>query len=195
MIRILWGTPPPPPARTGMAAWSARVHGPGWDETRRRYWHDPPPWRRTRCYWCRRANPGEGRRWASRRRLQLNHLTYAYSDDTGRCPLPVLRPMCGFCHTVETWLTRRVRPGMARHRQRWAHAYVTVAVRQVVNLLVLAPVLLLAFTLAGCGPATPPTGDTGGTSGPAPQRPPGHVACLTAQADRCGGRAPLELDA
>lgn len=92
MIRISFGPQPaPPPTRTpgsGMAAWSARVHGPGWDATRDRYWHDPPLWRRTRCFWCRRADHRYGRRrWATSHRLQLNHLTYVWSDDTGRCPL------------------------------------------------------------------------------------------------------------
>ena len=129
-----------------MAAWSDRVHGPGWAATRDAYWDDPPLWRRTRCYWCRRADPRSGKRWwQAPGRLQLNHLTYRWSDATGRCPFFVLRPMCGVCHAVETWLTRRVRPGMARHRQRWAHAYVTVAVRWAVNAVAWAPTLWLVL--------------------------------------------------
>lgn len=129
---------------SGLAAWSARVHGPGWQDTRHRYWASSAPWRRRRCFWCRRANPG--RRWSARRRLHLHHLTYVFSDDTGRCPLWVLRPMCPTCHAVETWLARRLRPGMARHRQRWAHAYVTYAVRWVANAALWAPLAwLVAF--------------------------------------------------
>lgn len=150
MIRLTFGPPasPPPATRNGMAEWSARVHGPGWVETRARYWHNPPPWRRTRCYWCRRADSASMRLWSSLGRLQLNHLTYVFSDGTGRCPLWVLRPMCRTCHRVETWLTRRVRPGMARHRQRWAHAYVTVGVRLAVDIVawsVLAVPMLRIF--------------------------------------------------
>ena len=126
-----------------LAEWSARVHGPGWEETRRRYWESRAPWRRRRCFWCRRGNPGA--RWAARRRLQLNHLTYVWSDGTGRCPFWVLRPMCGSCHAVETWLTRRVRPGMARRRQRWAHAVVTFGVRWAVNLTAWAMLCIAAI--------------------------------------------------
>lgn len=125
MIRISSGRPPEqPPARHGLAEWSARTYGPGWTETRQRYWASTARWRRRRCFWCRRGQPGT--RWASRRRLQLNHLTYRLSDNTGRCPLWALRPMCPTCHGIETWLTRRYDPG---RKQPWAHAIVTYAVR------------------------------------------------------------------
>lgn len=104
--------------RETMAEWSARVYGPEWEEFKDRYWSHPLT--RKRCFWCRRANrPG-------RRRLQLNHLTYP----RGRAlRLWEVKPMCSTCHRVETWLTRRFRPSMRRHRQRWAHAYVTYSVR------------------------------------------------------------------
>jgi hypothetical protein len=115
--------------------------GHNWTETRRRYWHNPPPWRRRRCFWCRRGRPG-ARWWASRRGLHLNHLTYRYSHDHGRCPLWALRPMCPTCHTVETWLTRHaVRPCLRRHPwlRPWEHAAVTYAGRWTINLAVLLP--------------------------------------------------------
>jgi hypothetical protein len=125
---------------TTVVGWRDRIWGPGWDATRRRYWRNPPSWRRRRCFWCRRGQPG--RRWSSRRGLHLNHLTYRYSHDHGRCPLWVLRPMCPTCHNVETWLTRRaVRPWLRRHpRLRpWEHLLVTYAGRWTINLAALTP--------------------------------------------------------
>lgn len=99
-----------------MAQWSARVHGPEWQAFKRRYWAHPLT--RKRCFWCRR----KGRR-------QLNHLTYRPYPDSRPPRMWQVKPLCLTCHRVETWLTRRYRPGMSRRRQRWAHAYVTYGVR------------------------------------------------------------------
>lgn len=147
MIRISFGPAPAAPVhRTkseAMRAWSDRVHGPGWQATRARYWHDPPPWRRTRCYWCRRADPRSGKtRWTSRRRLELHHLTYLFSGPTGACPFFVVRPMCKICHDVEGWLKDRYDPG---NRHPWIHGKVTWIGRQVFNAVFWVPVLILGF--------------------------------------------------
>lgn len=114
-----------------LAEWSARVHGPGWEATKSRYWNSP--FTRKRCFWCRR-----------KRRLQLNHLTYTRSDGTGRCPLWVLKPLCGTCHGIETWATRRVRRRLGRGAKQWAHAVVTYGVRWSVNVSVWLLVLVAA---------------------------------------------------
>ena len=177
MTRLSWGPQraPAPPARQSMddamREWSARYHGPGWAATRAAYWADPPRWRRTRCYWCRRADPRSGKRlWRSRRNLQLNHLTYRFSDSTGTCPFWAVRPMCKPCHTVETWLTGRLRQVLrrlngkhprrtrdtdgpvvrawlwCRRVARWeqlAHILASWGGRQVANLTLLLPVLWL----------------------------------------------------
>ena len=50
--------------------------------------------------------------------------------------------MCPTCHTVETWLTRRiVRPWLRRHPilRPWEHLLVTYAGRWTINLAVLLP--------------------------------------------------------
>jgi 5-methylcytosine-specific restriction endonuclease McrA len=114
-----------------LAEWSARVYGPGWEETKRRYWASP--YTRKRCFWCRRKD-----------RLQLNHLTYQFSGETGRVPLWVLKPLCRRCHVVETWLTKRVRRRLARHAKPWAHAVVTYGVRWSGNVSVWLLVLVSA---------------------------------------------------
>ena len=115
-----------------LAEWSARVHGPGFEETKHRYWRSP--FTRKRCFWCRRKG-----------RLQLNHLTYLFSGETGRCPLWVLKPLCATCHGVETWLTRRVRRHLGRGAKRWAHAVVTYGVRWSGNVAVWLLVLVAAL--------------------------------------------------
>jgi hypothetical protein len=87
--------------RDSWRAWSAGVHGAGWEETRRRYWASR--WTLARCLWCR-----------GRRGLQLNHLTYTCSIKArgGLILWPlyafVLVPLCPRCHRAETWITRHV---------------------------------------------------------------------------------------
>ena len=104
---------------TGWDAFTRRTYGPGWEATKRRYFRRS--WRR-HCFWCLRR--GRLTRSGLVAGLELNHLTYARG---ARPRWWQTKAMCHRCHRVETWLTRRVRPGMARHRQRWAHGYVTWA--------------------------------------------------------------------
>jgi hypothetical protein len=150
---------PSPGGRSGGGEYSRRMVGPhlrppGWEDTKRRYWASR--FTRKRCFWCRRKSG-----------LQLNHLTYALSGPTGACPLWVVKPLCRTCHKVETWLARKVRPrlkrtvrvepvvGTGRRRrrvadrraQRWAHAYVTYAVRWSLNLAVWGVVLIAAVQI------------------------------------------------
>lgn len=101
-----------------MAAWSERTYGPGsgWVEYKVRYWASR--WTRKRCFWCRRPR--------GKARLQLNHLHYPKHRELR---LWDVRPLCARCHAVETWLTRWVRPRLRASQRRWAHAYVTYAVR------------------------------------------------------------------
>lgn len=123
--------------RRSFAEWSAQMYGPGWRETKDRYWTSPWTWKR--CVWCWRG-------LKRTRRRQLNHLTYRRVDPVGRTPLWTVVPMCHFCHRVETWITKRRRPRMRRRQQAWAHARVTFGV---MALLWMAAVVLVgaAFVL------------------------------------------------
>jgi hypothetical protein len=140
----MFGRPPRVVTRTGLtfSDWADRTYGPGWTATKTRYWSSR--FTRKRCVWCwRKAKPG--------RFLDLNHLTYRFVRGDGWTPLWSVVPMCRTCHRVETWLTRRFRPGMRRRRQRWAHAWVTFGV---VGGQLLALAVLVGwgwFSLTGAG--------------------------------------------
>lgn len=90
--------------RSGAAAWrewSRVVHGPGFEETKRRYWASR--WTPKRCFWH-----------LGREGLQLNHLTYRFARrNNGITPLWTLVPLCARCHGIETWVSRKL-------RRRWA---------------------------------------------------------------------------
>jgi hypothetical protein len=125
----------------GWDEWSAQ-YGPAWERTKAEYWRKAArrPWMRRRCFWCRRRGRGVGF-WSVQRSLQLNHLTYRWG--VGDAPLIVLRPMCPTCHAIETKITRMVRPGMRRHRQAYAHAFVTYLGRWALYIPVWALIILV----------------------------------------------------
>lgn len=125
----------------------SHLYGPEWNRTKQHYWQTVGrPWRRRRCFWCRRGHvtqPGKVRFWTTDRAPELHHLTYVFGY--GDAPLFVLRPMCHTCHHIETTVTRMFfGEGFAR-RSRWAHAHVTYTVRWVINAIPLTGILVLLF--------------------------------------------------
>jgi hypothetical protein len=96
------------------------TYGPEWLAFRE--WYLSRWWTRHRCFWCRTRGTGG---WHGNP-IQLNHLTYAGGD------VPrwwQVKPLCKRCHTVETAVTRWLRPRLPYRWRSRAHYLVTYGAR------------------------------------------------------------------